>query len=192
MPLPPDILIVQDRSLSMTDDSSGKSCVGGTRNGDGMCGAASKWAQTIAAINQVVAQTQSKVNWGLMFLGDEPLECGAATAPVVDITPGNSSQLIQAALNGVQFTGALGTPTTAVMNNAVKYLQGLTDANPKYLLLATDGEPNCVNGSLATTDATGAENAVTAALHGRVPDLRRGNRDDLATPMRPTRSTRWR
>jgi len=169
MPLPPDILIVQDRSLSMTDDSNGRSCVGAAPNGDGMCGAASKWAQTIAAINQVVGQTQNKVNWGLMFLGDEPKECGAATAPVVDITAGNSSQLIQAALNGVQFTGALGTPTTAVMNNAVKYMQGLTDANPKYLLLATDGEPNCVAGSLNTTDATGAENAVTAAYTAGFP-----------------------
>ena len=64
MPLPPDILIVQDRSLSMTDDSNDKACAGGSINGDGMCGAASKWAQTIAAINQVVAQTQAKVNWG--------------------------------------------------------------------------------------------------------------------------------
>jgi len=163
MPLPPDILIVQDRSLSMTDDSNDKPCGVGTINGDGMCGAASKWAQTIAAINQVVGQTQSKVNWGLIFLGDETLQCGAATAPVVDITTGNSAQLIQAALNGVQFNGQPGTPTAAVMNNAVKYMQGLTDPNPKYLLLATDGEPNCAAGNLGASDATGAENAVTAA-----------------------------
>jgi hypothetical protein len=170
MPLPPDILIVQDRSLSMTDDSSGQSCVKPTpANGDGMCGAASKWAQTIAAINQVVGQTQSKVNWGLMFLGDEVDQCGAATAPVVNITPGNSSQLIQAALNGVQFNGKLGTPTAAVMNNAVKYLQGLTDDNPKYLLLATDGEPNCAGGNLNMSDGTGAENAVTAAYTAGFP-----------------------
>ena len=169
MPLPPDILIVQDRSLSMTDDSNDQPCAGGTANGDGMCGAASKWSQTIAAINQVVAQTQAKVNWGLMFLGDEPAVCGAATAPVVDITPGDSAQPIQTALNGVAFTGQIGTPTTAVMNNAVKYMQGLADPNPKYLLLATDGEPNCAAGPTGTTgnvgasDAVGAENAVAAA-----------------------------
>jgi hypothetical protein len=166
MPLPPDILIVQDRSLSMTDDSNDQPCAGGTAAGDGMCGAASKWSQTIAAVNQVVGQTQSKVNWGLIFLGDETAQCGAATAPVVDITPGASAQLIQTALNGVQFTGAPGTPTTAVMNNAVKYMQGLTDPNPKYLLLATDGEPNCAPGStgnIGASDATGAENAVAAA-----------------------------
>ena len=58
-------------------------------------------------------KTQSAVNWGLMFLGDEPAACGAATAPVVPITPATSYPPIQAALTGVQFTGATGTPTTA-------------------------------------------------------------------------------
>jgi len=163
MPLPPDILIVQDRSLSMTDNSDDMSCPGGTMAGDGNCGATSKWAQVIAAINLVVGQTQNTVNWGLIFLGDEADECGAATAPVVDITPGASSQLIQAAFNGVQFTGKLGTPTAAVMNNAVQYLRGLTDQNPKYLLLATDGEPNCAGGILGSNDDTGAANAVATA-----------------------------
>ena len=42
-----------------------------------------------------------------MFLGDEAAVCGAATAPVVDITPGDSAQPIQAAFNGVLFTGRL-------------------------------------------------------------------------------------
>lgn len=169
MPLPPDILIVQDRSLSMTDDSNDQPCAGGTAAGDGNCGANSKWAQVTAALNQVVGQTQNTVNWGLIFLGDEATVCGAATAPVVDITPGASAQAIQTAFNGVQFTGMIGTPTTAVMNNAVQYLQGLTDPNPKYLLLATDGEPNCAAGNVNTSDAVGAENAVAAAYTAGFP-----------------------
>ena len=169
MPLPPDILIVQDRSLSMTDNSDDQPCAGGTAAGDGMCGALSKWSQVTTAINQVVGQTQNTVNWGLIFLGDEATVCGAATAPVVDITPGASSQLIQAAFSGVLFTGQIGTPTTAVMNNAVQYLQGLSDPNPKYLLLATDGEPNCAAGNVGSNDAVGAENAVTAAKTAGFP-----------------------
>jgi von Willebrand factor type A domain len=169
MPLPPDILIVQDRSLSMTDDSNDQPCMGGTAAGDGNCGPISKWAQVTTALNQVVGQTQAKVNWGLIFLGDEATVCGAATAPVVEITPAASAQPIQDAFNAVQFTGQIGTPTTAVMNNAVHYLQGLTDANPKYLLLATDGEPNCAAGNVGTTDAVGAENAVAAASTAGFP-----------------------
>jgi hypothetical protein len=170
MPLPPDILIVQDRSLSMTDNSDGQPCTGGTVQGNGNCGATSKWAQVTAAITQALGQTQATVNWGLMFLGDEATVCGAATAPVVDVGPGSAS-LISTAFSSVQFTGQVGTPTTAVLDNAVQYLQGLTDPNPKYLLLATDGEPNCAGGSASAgaTDALGAEGAVSAALAAGFP-----------------------
>jgi len=173
-PVPPDILIVQDRSLSMTDNIMDKPCDAGVGpmagNGNGHCGATSKWSLVIAALNQVVQQTETKVNWGLMFLGAEPTQCGAATAPVVNVGPSNFSA-IQAALNGETFSGALGTPTGPVMNNAVKYLTGLADPNPKYLLLATDGEPNCGNGSnsLNMADDTGAQNAVTAAYNAGFP-----------------------
>jgi len=169
MPQPPDILIVQDRSLSMTDDSSGRPCAGGTASGNGNCGATSKWAQVLAAIDQVVMRTQTTVNWGLMFLGDEDTVCGAAATPVVPITSQTSYAPIQSALAGVQFTGQIGTPTTGVINNAVTYMQSLTDANPKYLLLATDGEPNCARGSANNNDDTGAETAVAAAKAAGFP-----------------------
>lgn len=62
--LPPDIMIVQDRSLSMTDDANDQPCAGGTASGDGNCGAASKWNQTIPAIESVVQATQNTVNRG--------------------------------------------------------------------------------------------------------------------------------
>ena len=71
MPLPPDILIVQDRSLSMTDDNNDQPCAGGSASGDGNCGAASKWSQTTTALNTVLSQTDTSVNWGLYWLGDE-------------------------------------------------------------------------------------------------------------------------
>ena len=69
------------------------------------------------------------------------------------------------------FTGQPGTPTAAVMNAAVTYMKTLTDPNPKYLLLATDGEPNCPNGAatLATNDDSGAETAVANAFSAGFP-----------------------
>jgi hypothetical protein len=187
MPLPPDILIVQDRSLSMTDNSNDQACDGGTIQGNGNCGATSKWSQVTTALNQAVSQTQSKVNWGLIWLGDEATTCGAATTPVVPITPGTSYPLIQAAINSVQFTGMPGTPTAAVMNNAVTYMNSLTDPNPKYLLLATDGEPNCAPGSVNVggSDAVGAENAVSAAMTAGYPTFVVG----IATTSDPAATT---
>jgi hypothetical protein len=168
-PLPPDILIVQDRSLSMTDDANDQPCAGGSAQGNGNCGAASKWAQVIAALDPVVMQTQTTVNWGLMFLGSEPLQCGVATAPVVPITPSTSYAPIHAALSGEMFTGMTGTPTAGVINNAVTYMKSLTDPNPKFLLLATDGEPNCAGGNLGRTDDAGAQAAVASAKAAGFP-----------------------
>src|SRR5215468_7657778 len=74
--LPPDILIVQDKSGSM-NDSADRSC---TSN----CGSRSKWSQVTAALNQVVGMTDTTVNWGLKFFSDNG-HCGANGAPVVSI-----------------------------------------------------------------------------------------------------------
>lgn len=168
-PLPPDILIVQDRSMSMTQDSTGKSCAGGSPSGDGNCGETSKWYQVTQAIKAVVNDTQKTVNWGMFWLGNETAECGVAAAPVVPITPDESSGPIGTALDANVFNGAIGTPTAKAVNNAVAYLQTLTDPNPKFLLVATDGEPNCANGSSMGTDVNGAQSAVAAAKKAGIP-----------------------
>ena len=161
--LPPDILIIMDRSMSMTDDENDKSCAGGSASGNGNCGQASKWYQTTTAVKDVVNATQAKVNWGLYYLGNETTQCVALTTPAVGITTGNSYDLIAPALEGEQFLGQIGTPTAAVVKAAVAYLQTLTDQNPKFLLLATDGEPNCANGSVNNNDAAGATAAIKNA-----------------------------
>ena len=54
------------------------------------------------------------------------------------------------------------TPTRLAIQAAVTYLDTVTDSNPKYILLATDGEPNCAPGTTKTTnsDLAGAVTAV--------------------------------
>jgi|SRR5579863_2096501 len=170
MPLPPDILIVQDRSLSMTDDTNDQPCAGGSASGDGNCGAASKWSQTTNALDTVLGQTDASVNWGLYWLGDEAASCGVSASPAVMIEPSGYHD-ISGAFAANTFTGQPGTPTAAVMKSAVAYMKTLTDPNPKYLLLATDGEPNCPNGAatLNTNDDTGAEMAVASAFTAGFP-----------------------
>jgi hypothetical protein len=147
----------------MTDDVNGAACAGGTLSGNGNCGTESKWYKAIEAVKAVVNATQGKVNWGLFYLGSEPTQCGANKSPVVPITPGDSYTPIAAALDSETFTGMIGTPTTAAVTNATAYLKTVSDQNPKFLLLATDGEPNCANGNISSTDATGAANAITKA-----------------------------
>jgi hypothetical protein len=131
-PLPPDILIVQDRSSSMKNDDSDSSCSGG-------CGANSKWSQVSTALTQVVTATQSSINWGLKLFSDNGA-CDASAAPVVPVAGGNGpaiSSAIAAATPGGN------TPTRDAITNGAAYLSALTGKNDKYLLLATDGLPNC-------------------------------------------------
>jgi hypothetical protein len=60
------------------------------------------------------------------------------------------------------------TPTRAGVNAGAAYLATLTDTNPKYLLLATDGEPTCDPAQptmMNNSDALGAQQAVTDAFN---------------------------
>ena len=166
--IPPDIMLVMDRSLSMTNDVDDQPCAGGTGM-NGNCGASSKWQLTVPVLNQVITSTDATVNWGMYYLGDEPAMCGVATAPVVPIAPMNATA-VTTSLTGNLFNGQTGTPTRRVIQGAVSSLMGLTDPNPKFILLATDGQPNCATATtLNTDDSAGSEQAVADALAMGIP-----------------------
>ena len=166
--IPPDIMLVMDRSLSMTNDVNDKTCTGATGN-NGNCGANSKWELMVPPLDQVITDTDGKVNWGMFYLGDEPAQCGVATAPVVPVAAMNATA-ITTSLTGNQFNGQTGTPTRRAIQGAVSYLTGLADMNPKFLLLANDGQPNCATAnSLNTDDSAGTQQAVADALTAGIP-----------------------
>jgi hypothetical protein len=140
MAIPPDILIVQDKSGSMANDDNDKGCSGG-------CGSNSKWSQVSAALTTVVTSTDQSINWGLKFFSDDGT-CGGSAAPVVPVGAGNGSAVSTA----ISKTSPAGnTPTRDAITTGAAYLAMLTDTNPKYLLLATDGLPNCPVGCAGMT-----------------------------------------
>ncbi len=156
--LPPDLLIVLDRSGSMNDDATGMTCPGG-------CGASSKWAQMTNAINSVVAQTEAKVRWGLKLFASGGQACTVGTSAEVPVGPMNAGA-IKAAI-GAAIPGSA-TPTRAAEIQAAAYLNGVSDPNPKYVLLATDGLPNCQQGGspLAADDTAAIAAVATVAAMG--------------------------
>src|SRR5436190_17654213 len=167
--LPPDILIIQDASGSMNNDISDTSC------GNNGCGATSKWAQMIPAINMVVSQTQTTVNWGLKFFADTDATCGVGNGVAVQIGANNAAA-IQTALAGRTsanggVTNGSRTPTRLAENAGAAYMRGLTDQNPRFILLATDGLPNCAPGvsDTAADDSAGAVMSVADAASMGVP-----------------------
>ena len=165
IPLPPDILIIEDRSGSMDNDQNDKGC------GNGGCGAMSKWALVTAAINQVVS-TDTTVNWGLKFFADADNQCGVNPGVAVGVAAGNSAAIAAAITASTKANGGVNngsyTPTRLAVNAGATYLGTLTDPNQKYLLLATDGLPNCppgCGGNSCTTTPNAAEStAVDQAI----------------------------
>jgi len=94
-----------------------------------------------------------------------------ATGPIVPITTLNATA-VTGALTANVFNGQTGTPTRRCIQGAVSYLTGLTDPNPKFILLATDGQPNCATtaaSSLNMDDTTGTQQAVADALTAGIP-----------------------
>lgn len=158
---PADVLLVLDRSASMEDDENGETT------------GPSKWSQVIPALTEVIQSTNSAVAWGMKTFpeGDNAGECTAASMTDkidVAIAPDNAAAMV-AQIMMTNDKGD-GTPTGAAIEAAVKYLKTVDDGNPKFIVLATDGEPSCDH-TTKDTDAAraGAVTAVGAALTAGFP-----------------------
>ena len=92
------------------------------------------------------------MNWGIKYFPDNDA-CDASMPPAVGIAPSNGTAV--AASIAATMPGGT-TPTRDAITYGAAYLQGLTDSNPKFLLLATDGLPNCPPGCAAMTNASAA------------------------------------
>jgi hypothetical protein len=160
--VPPDLLIVLDKSGSMDQLPDGMSC---GRGGATTCATDAKWPLMTAAINQVVMQTQNTIRWGLKYFPDAG-SCGVGAMPAVPIADMNAAAIADSIMrsrpNG-------GTPTSLAINGAAMYAATLADPNPKYILLATDGLPNCGMGSNSMSDAPGAIQAVKDSAMMGIP-----------------------
>jgi hypothetical protein len=162
--VPPDLLIVLDKSGSMKEKA------------DSMCRntmamrCPTKWPEMTSAINMVVGQTQTTIRWGLKMFpdGDNGNQtCGAMGPPDVAVAANTGAAIMAAIAANPPNMGA--TPTNDAVTTGAAYLTALPDPNPKYILLATDGKPNCAGGDPGTDDAAGAIAAVTNAAKAGIP-----------------------
>ena len=159
--VPPDLLIVLDKSGSMGEQPDGTKCPG--------MGAAceTKWADTTMAINMVVTTTDTTIRWGLKYFADTNNSCGVGPGVAVPIGPNNGPAITMSIANTMPGPS---TPTRLAVNAGAAYLQTVQDPNPKFILLATDGLPNCGPGQKTDADdSVGAVAAVTAAAAAGIP-----------------------
>jgi hypothetical protein len=167
-----DIVLVLDRSGSMLFnisedcfcDQAAKKEIGTT---DPVCDNAAtcstRWAAVSSGIESAVSATPF-LQWGLKFFSSpNQVECGVTKEMEVAI-PNGTAETIRNKLTSTPPKGY--TPTAAGVAAAAAYLSGLTDGNPKVILLATDGVPNCAADArdLNTKDIEGTKTAIDNAF----------------------------
>lgn len=166
---PPDLMIVLDRSGSMMRTTDGNVAAAGQTI---------RWKYTSTAINTVTTATDADISWGIKMYptctpGAGVYECvpnacfttGLLEAP--DLGKAASINTLIVKSTPRLDTGA--TPTAPAIDEAVATLKARNNTRPKYILLATDGDPNCGIDPVSMTrkdsigDSVGAVKAVADA-----------------------------
>jgi hypothetical protein len=148
----PNIMMTVDESGSMKDPIGGSNM--------------SKWDALTGAVNMLLGQYSGSAQWGLsIFPHDASDSCSPGQ---VDIAVGpNTVQPILAKLATLtdQTIGG-NTPTDETLQAELGNAAGLADATKaNYVLLMTDGEPNC-NGNVKSVAAT------IGKLYAETPSVR--------------------
>lgn len=146
-----DILIVLDRSQSMTNNNM--------------------MTTAKSAIIKVTADMAKYVNFGLMYFPLGPADCTPPTAPAVEIGTDDSSGAIASILSTLPVVGC--TPTAKTLEAALTYMQTLQGNNKKYVILVTDGAPNCVTPPACMPISESTTYTAAAALYngGNAPSF---------------------
>lgn len=131
--VPPNMLIVLDRSGSMDDR------VGGF-------GSPSKWDVALTAVDNLTSAYDGQIRFGLLAFPGTDLACqqgGHCNAGVIAVDVGDDTRSAINEYLDDSATCLLGTPIGGALSLAVDYepLEDTTRSN--YVLLVTDGEDNC-------------------------------------------------
>lgn len=169
--MPTDVLLVLDRSGSMSESIAEDCCCenGCTRTtGLKLCTDTTNCTQRWPALTSAVTATISKtteISWALKLFSSTGSTSSGGSCTVntgVEVQFGRPAADLTTAITGATPGGA--TPTAKAITTATAYLKTVKDDNNKVILLATDGEPNCANGSSSTSDKDGTVAAAQAAL----------------------------
>jgi hypothetical protein len=143
---PPDLLLVVDESSSMlapVDEFN----ITGPR----------KWQAMHSALEMVTASNDEYIHFGLMPFPASDTVCDAGQVQV-EIAPRNASA-IATELSNTRPADEGATPTHATLEQARSYYESIPEnENGQFVLLATDGLPNCA----PTKEDDGSDESITA------------------------------
>jgi len=121
---PAEVLFIVDRSSSMT-----------SRTTDG----SSRWNALVSAVRAVIPGLDANLHMGLLIFPD-PGSCSVPSTPQVSIRMPSATTII----NALASRGPNGTtPTYAALQTAETYFRANPTPRRRFIVLATDGAPNC-------------------------------------------------
>lgn len=168
----PNIMMVVDESGSMKDPIGGSTM--------------SKWTALQGAVNQLLGAYSGSAQWGLSIFPHTPAnQCSAGQVDVA-VAP-NTTMTILSKLNALtdQTIGG-STPTTSTLQAMLGSTAGLADATKSnYVLLMTDGEPNCGGDVNSVKNVIGQLYAQTVSVRTFVVGIGDG------TSSNPTALNSW-
>ncbi|HEX5060877.1 MAG TPA: vWA domain-containing protein [Kofleriaceae bacterium] len=152
---PPDLLIVLDRSGSMTEPPPAFPPVFD-----------SKWNIMKNALNSIATMKDQNIKFGLLeFPSDQ--NCAADANPEVAIALGAHTPM------ATYFAGRSpggNTPAHVALTSALSYYQTIpTNPAGRYVLFATDGLPNCLGGDPDVASDQATVQAVQALYNAGIP-----------------------
>jgi hypothetical protein len=143
---PPDVLLVVDKSGSMDERLHSSS-------------SSTKWQIMRDALRQIVEAEDQDIYFGLSLFPSNN-SCGAGTISV-EVAAGNASAIVNRLNQVTDPDGS--TPTHTTLIAAANYYSGRpVNPNGRFVLLATDGEPNCGPGG--QNDETDTESVQAVEL----------------------------
>ncbi|MFN7133296.1 MAG: vWA domain-containing protein, partial [Myxococcales bacterium] len=126
----PVLFLVQDKSGSMNQQPNPSACP--------TC--PTMWESSKTAVNGLTQQFSNRFRFGLELYPRDSTTFNCTTGTIVTGVGATPAQ-IMSAYNAVAPGG--GTPTAVSLDAARTYLKGLGLQTPAYVLLITDGLPNC-------------------------------------------------
>ncbi len=151
----PVLHIVQDKSGSMADAPDGTAPT---------LSNPSKWDIASSVVPSIAQQFQNRFRYGVGMFPGASTTFACATGGTVSAVPSTASDVQWA------YAGALpggGTPTAATLRATKTYLQSVAlGGAPAYVLLITDGMPNCntsLDAATCTSSTPGCQNTSTCS-----------------------------
>jgi len=142
-PVPPNVMLVLDKSGSMVNNSWDHDAMGGTPD-------ITRWDSLYQVVDFVTTTFDSQINFGAVLFPAinatstyNAAACTVGGSPDVDIASMNSAAILAAIPDATETEIFGGTPATAGVIVGRDHLLEQDPENPRALILVTDGAANC-------------------------------------------------